>query len=338
MLVPLGAVAIVLSAAVLLVSGVAKLREPVATRDAFGSLRLPSFLARGPWPVLLPWTEIVLGVTLLAVPARAVAVPALLTLGLFIAYWAVIARALGFDEPVRCSCFGKIGDHTVSRRTLLRNTVLVATSVLGLAAALSGADVWWLLGERTWGWLAAAALTAVVVLLAFGGSSDSSVGPPAPAGAGSALAGVPVVDDDYLRRPIPDAVLIAPDREPTTLRELAAFRPVLLIGVNCTCGSTVQTINRLDAWAEQIPEVDLRMLTTFQLPVLSGLEDAVYDHESIAWRALGMTASPCAVLLGADGQLAGGPVSGVDEITAMVADIDAELAPYRTADGSLSLP
>lgn len=331
MLVPLAAIALVLSAAVLVVSGVAKLREPAATRDAFTSLRLPRFLALGPWPVVLPWVEIALGLALLMLPARAVAVPAALSLALFLAYWAIIARALRFAEPVRCSCFGKIGDHTVRRRTLVRNTVLVATALLAVVGAVDDADVWWLLDEQTWGWLAVAALTAAVVLLTFGGSSH---GPAAPDPVQASL----TEDDDYVRQPIPDAVLIAPDREPTTFRELAAFRPVLLIGVNCTCGSTVQTINRLSEWAARIPEVDLRMLTTFQQPVLDGLEDAVYDHESIAWRALGMTASPCAVLLGADGLTAGGPVSGVEEIAAMVADIDSELAPHRTVDGTLNLP
>ncbi|WP_106847928.1 MauE/DoxX family redox-associated membrane protein [Blastococcus sp. Marseille-P5729] len=314
MLVPLAAVALVLSAAVLMVSGIAKLREPVATRDAFSSLRLPRLLTRGPWPDVLPWAEIGLGAALLIVPARAVVVPAALAAGLLVAYWVIIARALGFDEPVRCSCFGRIGDHEVSRRTLLRNTVLVVTGAVGLVGALRGADVWWLLSERRWGWLAVVVLTAAVTLLAFDGSPS----------VGDAAA---VEDDDHVRSRIPDAVLIAPDREPTTLRELAAFRPVLLIGVDCTCGSTVQAINRLSAWAERIPEVDLRMLTTFQQPTLPGLEDAVYDHEAIAWRALGMTASPCAVLLGADGMLAGGPVSGVEEIGDMVEDIGRRAGP-----------
>ena len=56
---------LVLCAAVLLVSGVAKLREPQATRDAFVALRLPRRLADSPAPALLPWGELALGVLLL---------------------------------------------------------------------------------------------------------------------------------------------------------------------------------------------------------------------------------------------------------------------------------
>ena len=38
-------------------------------------------------------------------------------------------------------------------------------------------------------------------------------------------------------------------------------------------------------------------------------------------------AATAAVLLGADGMIAGGPVSGIDEVAQFVADIEAQLPP-----------
>lgn len=55
---------------------------------------------------------------------------------LFVAYLVVIVRALGFGEPVTCSCFGKLGLGFVDRFTAVRNVVLVA---LGAVAVRRGA-------------------------------------------------------------------------------------------------------------------------------------------------------------------------------------------------------
>ena len=53
---------------------------------------------------------------------------------------------------------------------------------------------------------------------------------------------------------------------------------------------------------------------------------AFYDHVGLASRSLRLQGQASAVLLGADGMLAGGPVEGVDEVTAFVDDIAEEIA------------
>ncbi len=65
---PVAALIVVLTlAAVLLTSGVAKVRDPQATRDAFLALRVAVVGAAAP---ALPWVEIALAVLLLAAPSR----------------------------------------------------------------------------------------------------------------------------------------------------------------------------------------------------------------------------------------------------------------------------
>src|SRR6478672_7407300 len=101
---PVAAVVIVLTlTAVLLTSGVAKLRDTRAVQDAFVALRVPSVIPAGPSAAALPWVEIALAALLLVSPAAIAWLPAAAVLLLMLAYTALIARALRFDEPVSCS-------------------------------------------------------------------------------------------------------------------------------------------------------------------------------------------------------------------------------------------
>ena len=52
----------------------------------------------------------------------------------------------------------------------------------------------------------------------------------------------------------------------------------------------------------------------------------LYDPKRFVYEALRLRGTPSAVLLGADGMLAGGPVAGHDAISTFVADVEAELA------------
>ncbi|MFV0450908.1 MAG: TlpA family protein disulfide reductase [Propioniciclava sp.] len=159
-----------LVATVLLLSGIAKVREPQATSDAFTALRLPPALVRLRAPRWLPWLEIVLGGALVVIEGWAQQLAALGSLGLFGAYVVVLGNALTFDEPVRCGCFGRLGDHAITRRTLIRNIVLVGTAALALWGSLAGVSTLALVrtSPTDLGWVAAAALAAAVAVLVLG--------------------------------------------------------------------------------------------------------------------------------------------------------------------------
>ena len=130
---PVAVLVVVLTlSAVLLTSGVAKLRDARATQDAFVALRVPTVVPAGPSAAALPWVEIVLAVLLLVSPAAVAWLPAAAVLLLMLAYTALIARALRFDEPVSCSCFGSIGHHEVGPQTLSRNVLLSVLDALAL--------------------------------------------------------------------------------------------------------------------------------------------------------------------------------------------------------------
>ena len=303
-----------LLATVLVVSGVAKVRAPEDTADAFVSLRLPGVLVRAGVPRLLPWGELALAALLVSAPRPLYAVATAAVLALFAAYLVVVGRAVRFPEPVSCACFGRLGLGTLTRVTVVRNLVLVllATTALvdavlhrGVAqrvAGFAGAD---------WVWLTMVASAAVVAGLVVHGTAGPEWGP--------AATGRPGADtQDYLRVPIPFADLVDADGQRVTLRTLASTQARLLLFLNPGCGSCLRVLDKVPAFVAATPQLGTHAVVgnreaAAQLP--GGL-DTLIDEER-ALQSLFQVRTPAAVLLGADGRLAGGPVTGY----AAVADL-----------------
>ncbi|MEZ2372316.1 MauE/DoxX family redox-associated membrane protein [Arthrobacter sp. RCC_34] len=313
-------------AAVLVLSGIAKLRDRESTLSVVTELRLPGFLRHDYFAWALPAGELLLAVLLLSPWRGAIVVAAVLSSALFLGYWVVIARAMTFDPRPNCGCFGRIGDQSVSGKTLLRNSLLLVLSALTLWLAFGGGTVFSVVTQEPAGlwWIALCALllalTGLIVSRPGQDQAGAAAGPQRPASE------EPDPEDaDYDRDPIPTALLQSEDGGVQTLRELASARPQLLVAFNCVCKPSHVAAGKVAEWGERIPEVDVRILSTVphkplrrSIPTAEGV---LYDHESLAWNALGLTSSPSAVLLGADGYLAGGPVEGLDEMESFVEEI-----------------
>jgi hypothetical protein len=327
---PVAALVVVLTlAAVLLTSGMAKLRDARATRDAFDALRVPGLIPADPAARALPWVEIALAVLLLLAPEGWLVLVAIGLVLLMLTYTALVARALGFDEPVSCSCFGSLGRHEVDRATLGRNVLLtvLAAAVTGFAlgggsAPAAVAD----LDGSGWWTLAAATAAAVVAVLVTGGGTDRAAAPP---GDEEVL--------DYERQAIPYGVLSVPDGRTSTLVELASTQARLLVFLNPSCGPCVRTAVKLDDWAARLdPAVGTLAVYPDEQSAASVTEHAA---ELTAWepelnlRRLFTVGTPAAVLLGADGFLAGGPVAGEDAVADFVTEILEEIGSARTMRG-----
>ncbi|GLI29349.1 MULTISPECIES: TlpA family protein disulfide reductase [Brachybacterium] len=319
----------------LLISGLAKLGAREGTKDAMRSLRLPLPAFHASVASALPAAEIILALALwIPVPPLQVFLAGLVALLMF-TYLAIIARALTFEEQVHCSCFGTLASPTVSRTTLVRNVLLSVLGVLAVVAAASGAMTT-LLVQAPMGLiglglalLIAIALTAATI----GGSvaetdADASTAP-APAAADA--------DEDelldYERSPIPAAVLQQPDGRLITLTQLTAQRAALLVFVTEGCGPCERVLDHAEEWIGEL-EQTLQVRFVFSRP-LDQLRErttdrvagyALHDLQFTARTALGGTSAPSAVLLGADGQLAGGPVNGGSAVIEFVQEIREQLA------------
>jgi hypothetical protein len=329
-------------AAVLGLSAVTKWGRGNSLHDIIRNLYLPAWVLPSWLAPAIPAVEVALALGLLAPWRPVFAVAAVGTTALMVAYWGLIARGLTLTPRPTCGCFGRVGDHRISGRTLLRNTLLVAAAVASVAVAASAGTAWSLMGDGArgdWLWLALAILACAVTGLVVARSDV----PAQPMGTDP----VPVAatppsedDDDYVRRPTPTALLHAPDSGPITLHELSASKAQLLVFVNCYCASTREAAEAIGDWQARLAAVDVRLVFSVPIPRRTPYSlppGTLLDHAGIATAALGLRSSPCAVLLGADGALAGGPVSGMQDIRMFVDDIEESLSevPMDVDGGSL---
>lgn len=309
---------------VLIVSATFKLRDSSTTADAFASLRLPVWLRRLNGPVLLPYAELVLAVALLVIPSPAYVVVTVVVALLFIAYLVVILRALGFEEHVECGCFGRLGLGEVDRFTALRNALLVVLALVAVGDALAGHSVIHRLtsfGGAEWTWLLGVLVAVLLTWLIVGRRGESTRAATAFAHEADQL--------DYQRQPIPYGALR--DRgtgEASALFAVGGGGPALLVFLNETCGACLRTMEVLPEWAERHA-----LLRTIAVPAVEGAAELPDLGANVSWmddpgatvaRTFGV-GYPAAVLLGADGLLAGGPESGFDDISAFLGEISEQL-------------
>jgi hypothetical protein len=117
------------TAGVLAAAAIAKLRDPVGTRDALRAMRLPGNLDR-----TLPVVEAFTALGLLVEQETAWA--AYVACGLIALFTVVVAVLVVRGVRTPCPCFGVASSRApTSGLTLARNLVLLAVAVLGTAHA-----------------------------------------------------------------------------------------------------------------------------------------------------------------------------------------------------------
>jgi hypothetical protein len=316
-----------LVAVVLVWSAIGKLRDPTSASEGFTALAVPAALSR-PWMVRAhPWVEIALAVLLLVGAGWLGVVGAVGALALMLAYLALVARAVQRGDDVDCACFGAWGPGRVTMRTVWRNGWLVVMAGLSVWAAVDGPSLlsrateadagWWVVG------LGAALLTAALVLAGEGGSEALEAGPPQYSFGDDEL-------EDYVPVLTPAVPVTLADGTTSTLRELSAARAQLLLFVSEGCGSCVGVIAAVPAWRTELPQLDVRLVVAVppDTSSLASLEEPQTLHDAPGWvrQSFGTGGTPSAMLLGANGYVAGGPVAGADAVRAFVEEIRAQLA------------
>ena len=351
----------------LLTSGLAKLGARRGTEDAMTSLRLPLRPFHRSVATLLPVAEVALALVLWVPSAPLQTLVAVAITALMLTYLVIIARALTFEERVECACFGTLASPTVSRTTLARNVLLSMLSLLTVVSALSGLMETALVRQplTVIGMGTSLLLAIVLTALALGGISalgaDADAPAPAPSAASAASAanapdgaapsegtGKQLAAEeellDYERAPIPPAVLQQADTRLVTLQQLAGQRAALLVFLTEGCGPCERVLDEVPGWLTalspflQVKVVLSRPLDQLRERTLERVgEHALHDLQFTARRALGARTAPSAVLLGADGLLAGGPVDGGSAVIEFVEEIIEQLGAAQEA-GELQGP
>jgi hypothetical protein len=305
---------------VLLMSGWAKRGDTSGTRMAFAAMGVPRALSRRTIVEGLPYAELALGALLLVTWGWVLAVVAVAVTALFVVYTALVARVLLAGAEVECHCFGGIGGDRITTATFARNVLLVVLGVLAIGFGTGGSGVMPALRDldgAEWWWPVMTALVVATAVLVTARHDAPETA-------------VDEDEADYVRQPIPVGLLVREDGNRVNLRELAQFRPQLLVFMSTACYSCDVVAEWLPGFAERLRPVQINTVFSVDL-------DRVPDH----LRPVGATplhdpgqvvtdlftnGRPAAVLLGADGYLAGGPVIGGHEVEGFVDDIVAELA------------
>ncbi|MGO4363017.1 TlpA family protein disulfide reductase [Terrabacter sp. RAF57] len=329
-------VAPLLLAAVLAVAGLAKLRSPGTGASSLRSLGVPRALAIPTVAAAHPWVEVTLALLLTLGTGVLGVLSAGASLALVLTYLWLVIQVLRRGDDVDCDCFGAFGPARVTAATAVRNgwyVVLACLSIWAYRADVGPRDALQRMDGNEWWWLAATAAAGLTVILTVGGPDPGRASSPG------------FVDEaeleDYLRTPTPAVPVTLSDGSVRSLRDLSATRPQVLLFVSTTCGLCTTVIDQIPAWRAALPMLDVRL--AYIVPPPSGADGdewTIYDPERWAYDTLGIEGTPSAVALGADGQLAGGPVAGPDNVTRFIADLVAELGHLvvnldRDSDGPL---
>jgi hypothetical protein len=317
-----------LLAALLLISGAAKLRDPADTRSVFTQLQLPAFLNRIKAAELLPFGELLLAGALLLLPGVWYLLATTVAFALFVVYLVVVVRALGFGYALTCGCFGKLGLGWITRQTAIRNAILVAVALIA-----------WLDGWRRdgvvsrvahlgdgWLWLTATLLAMLTTAFVVREGKPPPYVPPPPG-------------NDYQALPVPYTLVDGPGG-PRTLWQLTDEAARMLVFWNPIDADTAVVADRLPEWQRALAPVRVHLVARSEwsqaVAVRPDLADDLLgdpEGQTRQWLRAGM---PGAVILGTDRLLAGGPAQGLEEIEELVEAAAEEVrASSVTPDGVL---
>ncbi len=307
---------------VLIVSAVGKFRHPDRTRQSVLDLKVEKIVRPEFAAIALPAAEIVAALALLSLSGFMHLLTLVGIFVLFVAYLIVVLRALRQPVQATCACFGTT--EPITRRSVLRNSLLVA---LVLAATVVSAEMVPLLSRLVLmgpsGWLTVASVGLIVA------ACVASV--PRPAEAVPAPVSGVVVDpadlEDYVRLPIPYAVLNDADGGRSTLRELAATQARFVLLVSEGCGGCETLRPHVAEWARRLaPSVGFVVVTGSPMnrPYEGDVVHYVEPDNNVGY-AVGMHWRPAALVLGMDGLLAGGPVLGAEAVKEFANDVIAQL-------------
>lgn len=324
-------------AGVLIASGVAKLFRP-EDASAWEELGVPAVL-RQRWLVRShPWGEILLALALLFFGGVLGLMAATVAVLLFGAYLVLVWRRRMESADASCNCFG--ARQPITWLTIVRNgwflllaiisaAVSWATPLLGGPAAALAGDAGWVLA------LAASAITVALILWHPASIAAPEAGVPVVGGSAHVIEAEP---GEYIRTRTPAVPVQFADGRTVNLRQLAARGPMLLLAVKEGCSSCTPVIAAVPRWRALLPEVSVRFLL-WPAPENSTLTEtaepqSLHDPHMYVQGSIADWATPAAVLIGADGYLAGGPVSGFDAIDTMVDDIYESLHGERPAQNA----
>src|SRR5436305_11510884 len=304
------------------VAGFSKLADRRGSRQALQAFGVPE-AATGAGAVLLPLAEVAAAGLLLF--GATTAVGAWLATALLVAFAAGIARSMARGEAPDCHCFGQLHSAPAGARTLARNVVLAAMAVVVAIAHDPGPSAFGWLRDLNGTQLALVITTTVLLLLVAALArftfellkqngrilqrlDQLEAGAPAQARAAAPFT-------------LPDL-----DGNLASLDGLRALRrPTLLLFTDPDCGPCSALMPEIGEWQrEYAAQLTIAVVSRGSADANRakaeehGIERVLLQQDREVALSYDAPATPSAVLVAADGTLAGEPAPGADAIRALV--------------------
>lgn len=327
-----GALSILLpliTAGVLIASALAKFRRP-DDLGGWSELGVPVAFRRPLLVRLHPWGELALGLALMLFGGFLGLLAALVAVILMAAYLWLVWRVFHRADDASCACFGarkRVTAVTVARNAWLTLLAGATAAVIWMTPVLGGALVG---AAGQWSWVVGALVAVITTAFILW---PDAVDEGAPEVAAHAPAAFDDDDLDYIRTRTPAVPVTLADGTVVNLRTLSMTRPILLLAVSAGCGSCAPVIERVGEWRALLPELDVRLLLMHN-PDGGTLTEksepqSLHDPRGYVRGSIADWPTPTALLLGGDGMLAGGPVSGSADVAAFVGDVYESLHGHR---------
>ena len=284
-------------AGILVVASVAKLWDLAGASEAMRGFGAPARLAR-PLAIVLAVVEALIAV--FALPASTARVAALAAAGLFVTFAIVVAVARLRGRTPDCHCFGRLHSAPAGWPIVVRNAALAAAAAVVAsqpASILTGTDVF------VFGIVALVIVQALVLYTLLRRY-------------GRALARIEALE---ARAPRLEPLALGTEAPPFAgLPERG--RQAVLVFTAPSCGPCAALLPKVAAWQRELANVVA--ITTVEDP-------SVAD-------AYGVEMTPSAVLIDADGRIAGELTLGADAIEDLLRSLEPALAPTRNGSGRIT--
>ena len=296
-------VAVVIVGGCFLLSGIAKVRDSSNTENTFTALGVPSFLNRAWIRSLYPRAELLIGLGVLFSPVAwwAFAIFAFVAL---LALTVLVSRLVLRAESVECNCFGT--SEAITGRTLARNLLFLSFAILLLVppAIIHSTPIF-----------SGPPAMSVAVALSAAAAAAAAV-----LSRGPASAPATHEDSDLF---LPSELFVSDgEGRPAPLQSILDGTPLLLVHVRHGCSACSQIAAHLQDGQYVADRVKVRFVESSPQGLPLHDKSRLWDHGGVVTKALGMSATPTALLIAADGLIPADPVVGYDEIMKLVAGIE----------------
>ncbi len=334
-----------LLALVFLVAALGKLADREGSRDAVGAFGVPERLA-GTVADLLPLLE--LAAAILLVASATARIGAALATVLLVAFSVGIARSIARSETPDCHCFGQLHSAPAGPKTLGRNLLLAAAAAFVLVSGPGTSATAWV-GALS-GTEATALIAGVVIVIAIAALGAFALSmlrrhghlllriealEQALAAHGIAVPSIdPVAAPELVPAPglpvgtpAPELEIPGLEGEPVTLRSLRTqSRDIVLLFTDPSCGPCSALLPQIASWQQDHGQ-SLRIVlvsrggrdANIAHAREHGLVDVLVQADREVSERYGVSGTPSAVVVAADGTIASAVHVGAEAIRSLVA-------------------